>query len=202
MSSFSRVPKTDDIRARVTRLCYSPPLTLTTAKHYSFLVAGCDGRGSLDRVHSVGRRSRGQRRRHAAVGSNEETSPCGVSTARRHRWRRLRRRRRRSDRAGEWTRVAATTGKTFKNRKKKTMIGNENSSWSEDRHRKMETYGYLLLSHTMFVPMKQLYVNHCDEPVCKFYKKCFFIIIMHRYERDSSYGKQNTAIVVPLDDFL
>ena len=59
----------------------------------------------------------------------------------------------------------------------------------------MEMYGYLLMSITMFVPMKQLYGNHCDEPVCKFYKKkCFFKIIMHRYERDSSYGKQKTAV--------
>ena len=61
----------------------------------------------------------------------------------------------------------------YSKQEKKTMCGNENSSWSKDRHRKMEMYGYLLMSITMFVPMKQLYGNHCDEPVCKFYKKCF-----------------------------
>ena len=148
-----------------------PPLTLTIAKHYSFFfVAGCDGGGPLDRECSVGRRGRGQRRGRTAVGSKEETSPCGLSTVRRLRWRRLRRQRRSSDRAREWTRGAALTGKIFKNRKIKTMIGNENSSWSEDRHRKMETYGYLLLSNTMSVPMKHLYTTHCDQPVCKPYK--------------------------------
>ena len=70
------------------------------------------------------------------------------------------------------------------------MIGNENSSWSEDRHRKMETYGYLLLSNTMSVPMKHLYTTHCDQPVCKPYKNASLKIIMHRHERDSSCGKQ------------
>ena len=134
-------------------------------------MTGCNGCGSLDRERSVGRRGRGQRRGRAAVGSKEETSPCGVSTVRWRRWRRLRRRRRGTDRAREWARGAAFTGKKIF--KKKTLIGNGNSSWSEDRHRKMETYGYLVLSLTMFVPMKQLYVTHCDKPVCKFYKKLF-----------------------------